>query len=74
MIVLVLLQGIALGFLFCLLVDIHGRRNFNRIVFSGKPFKPNLWQRFTATAWLCVCRGYGWKESWTRMKYSPNWI
>lgn len=68
-----LLIGVAIGIALVEFVDVQGRKSFNRIVYAEKPFKPNLWLRFTATCWLTTC-GYGWRESWTRMKYSPNYI
>lgn len=68
-----LLAGIALGLLFAEFIDLQGRKNFHKIVWARKPYKATLWERVTATCWLTTC-GYEWKESWTRMKYSPNYI
>lgn len=53
------------------LLKMQGKRNFYKIVYGMK--KPGIWKRFTATYFLHT-RDYSWKESWTRMKYPPNYI
>lgn len=55
------------------LLSIQGRKNFHKIVWGRQDKKAGTWARFTATYFL-YSQGYGWKESWTRMKYPPNYI
>lgn len=67
-----ILFGIALGVLIDSLLVIHGKRSFHKIVYENNE-ATRFWPRLTATLYLYGA-GYGWRESWIRMKYPPNYI